>query len=381
MSTRHSMFSKLTPALLTGLLVGGGLLGAGLMVQSEPVQAYSGMVQPGPGQRDESLRADVKLVPSAQGLRADLTLTNVSRQPLKLVSWYVPGPELEDDLFLVDINGEPAAYLGAHYKRSAVTERELLTLLPGQSLHRSVALEKYYDLSEAGTVSVRFEVEALKLKGLSTSQLDRSYGRVLSSEPVSVSSQGWAYVPPADKLPDAQDAVQAGTLSYSKCSTSQQSTVKSAYSAAITYANESSSYLTSTSPSGTARYTTWFGTFSLNNWNTATTHFKAIQDAYNNKAVVIDCSCKKAGVYAYVYPSSPYKIYVCSAFWNAPMTGTDSKGGTLIHEMSHFTVVAGTDDWAYGQTDAKALAKSDPTKALDNADNHEYFAENNPKQN
>ena len=74
-------------------------------------------------------------------------------------------------------------------------------------------------------------------------------------------------------------------------------------------------------------------------------------------------------------------IYVCRAFWNAPTAGTDSKGGTLIHEMSHFNVTAGTDDHVYGQTAAKNLAATDPTSALDNADNHEYFAENNPKQN
>ena len=60
------------------------------------------------------------------------------------------------------------------------------------------------------------------------------------------------------------------------------------------------------------------------------------------------------------------------------MTGTDSKGGTIIHELSHFNVVAGTDDHAYGQTAAKRLAKRSPKKALDNADNHEYFAENTP---
>jgi peptidyl-Lys metalloendopeptidase len=60
------------------------------------------------------------------------------------------------------------------------------------------------------------------------------------------------------------------------------------------------------------------------------------------------------------------------------MTGTDSKGGTLVHEMSHFTVVAGTDDWVYGQAAAAALAGSDPDRAIDNADSHEYFGENNP---
>ena len=60
------------------------------------------------------------------------------------------------------------------------------------------------------------------------------------------------------------------------------------------------------------------------------------------------------------------------------MTGTDSKGGTLIHEMSHFNVVGSTNDWVYGQTGAASLAKSNPAKATDNADNHEYFGENTP---
>ena len=50
----------------------------------------------------------------------------------------------------------------------------------------------------------------------------------------------------------------------------------------------------------------------------------------------------------------------------------------LFSQSSHFTSNAGTQDHVYGQTDAKSLAKSNPTQAIDNADNHEYFAENNP---
>ncbi len=46
--------------------------------------------------------------------------------------------------------------------------------------------------------------------------------------------------------------------------------------------------------------------------------------------------------------------------------------------MSHFTVVASTDDWAYGQSAAASLASSNPSKAIDNADSHEYFGENTP---
>jgi hypothetical protein len=54
------------------------------------------------------------------------------------------------------------------------------------------------------------------------------------------------------------------------------------------------------------------------------------------------------------------------------------QGGTLIHESTHFAKLAGTDDHAYGQKGAKTLAVEDPDTAIDNADSHEYFAENNP---
>jgi peptidyl-Lys metalloendopeptidase len=49
-----------------------------------------------------------------------------------------------------------------------------------------------------------------------------------------------------------------------------------------------------------------------------------------------------------------------------------------VHETSHFNVVAGTRDLTYGQVKAKKLATSDPDKTLQNADSHEYFAENDP---
>jgi peptidyl-Lys metalloendopeptidase len=152
----------------------------------------------------------------------------------------------------------------------------------------------------------------------------------------------------------------------------------SARSNASTYASGSLSYLNG----GTQgpRYTTWFGIYDLNRYNTVKSHFAAISDAMDTKPVTFNCGCKKKNVYAYVYSNQPYTIYLCGVFWTAPMTGTDSKAGTLIHEMSHFTVVASTDDWAYGQTAAKSLAISDPNKAIDNADSHEYFAENNPFQ-
>ncbi|MDQ2695655.1 MAG: M35 family metallo-endopeptidase, partial [Pseudomonadota bacterium] len=125
------------------------------------------------------------------------------------------------------------------------------------------------------------------------------------------------------------------------------------------------------------RYTTWFGVFTSTRFNRVASNFDAIYSAFVNAGITFDCKCKQ-NYYAYVYSNDPYKIYLCKVFWQAPATGTDSKAGTLIHEMSHFDVVAGTEDWAYGQTNAKNLAINDPNKAVENADNHEYFAENTP---
>ncbi|MFY0522514.1 M35 family metallo-endopeptidase [Archangium gephyra] len=175
----------------------------------------------------------------------------------------------------------------------------------------------------------------------------------------------------------AQGTVSAQGLTFSgACTSTEQSSISSAFSSARTYANNASTYLNGITAS-TTRYKTWFGTYSSTNVTTARNHFTNIKNALANAAVVVDCSCNDS-YYAYVYPASPYKIYVCNAFWSAPTTGTDSKAGTLVHEMSHFNVVAATDDHAYGHSAAKSLAVSSPTRALDNADNHEYFAENTP---
>ncbi|KAF5343563.1 hypothetical protein D9758_012964 [Tetrapyrgos nigripes] len=95
-----------------------------------------------------------------------------------------------------------------------------------------------------------------------------------------------------------------------------------------------------------------------------------------------DCSCTQAGTFAYVYPNDIQTIYLCGAFWRAANTGQDSKAGTLVHESSHFTQLAGTVDEAYGRANCETLARNFPDLATVNADSHEYFAENvNPTLN
>ena len=170
----------------------------------------------------------------------------------------------------------------------------------------------------------------------------------------------------------------AAGLEFSKCSNAQQEQLGAAVDAGRAMTVDGHAYLAAGSNYG-ARYGTWFGAHDAGRGAAVTKNYAAIRDAFENKPLKIDCGCN-AAYFAYVYPAQPYTIYVCKAFWTAPVTGTDSRGGTLLHELSHFTVVAGTDDHVYGQSGAAELARTDPARAVNNADSHEYFGENSPPQ-
>jgi len=76
-------------------------------------------------------------------------------------------------------------------------------------------------------------------------------------------------------------------------------------------------------------------------------------------------------VYAYVYPQKPYHIWVGDEFFTAARNGPkDTTVGTLIHEATHWTIVKGSDDHAYG--DVEHLSA---TLARNNADTLERIAE------
>lgn len=76
--------------------------------------------------------------------------------------------------------------------------------------------------------------------------------------------------------------------------------------------------------------------------------------------------------FAYVDPyDKSHKINVGSLFFSSSNKGIDSKIGTIIHEISHFKNVLGTEDHAYGD-DILDLNMID---SLKNADTLERFAE------
>ena len=310
----------------------------------------------------------------------DVTATVVIRNRGTETAWvprqHVPTAVLDANLFSVTRNGEPVTYLGRLAKRAAPGAGDYVELKPGASIQGRTELSRHYDMADGGEYLVSFRMDLMNRVPVA-----ESGGDELTSAAVAV----WRNAPVLGKVVDwdalAAEASGRESLAYTNCSSSQQSGVSSAFSGATTYSTGAKNYLNSKTYSTVGvRYTTWFGAKNSSRFNTVKSHFTSIENAFLTKAVVVDCACTD-NYYAYVYPTQPYKIYVCNAFWSAPNTGTDSRAGTLVHEMSHFNAVAATDDHRYGQAACKSLATTTPKKAIDNADSHEYFAENTPAQN
>ncbi len=307
---------------------------------------------------------------ATQDVLVTVTISNPTRHTVRVLKWFTPAEGVEEPLFAVTRDGEPVSYTGAYYKRPAATGKDYVSLKAGESLTRTVNLADYYDLSQSGQYEVTYAVAAFDLLDEKANAF--KFRDSLTSEAVSMKVEGRE----AKGKPTPPPPPPPGGNSFNACTTAQQTTLVNARNQAKVYASESKNYLNRLS-SGTPRYLEWFGAFTTSRHGTVTDHFVAISDAFDNAGITFDCKCKQ-NYYAYVYPNRPYNIYLCKVFWTAPLAGTDSQAGTLIHEMSHFDVVAATDDVVYGQTGARNLADTDPDAAITNADNHEYFAENNP---
>ncbi|MDN4057363.1 M35 family metallo-endopeptidase [Massilia sp. YIM B02769] len=349
------------PALFSALPAACALLLAALPAHANPNIAVT-------------VTPEQNAIGKGDDVNVTVTLTNTGSTPQRLLKWRTPFVPPEHALFHITRDGQPVRYLGRHVKRAAPLDADYIVLAPGEARSARVELSSLYEMGITGAYSVRY----LTSHAAPSAKLGAGTQLVvgdLASNPAAIWIEG--RLPRGAALPQLSATPAAGAgLTFSSCSNAQQTSIANAFAAGTAMAADGLDYLTSRKQQG-QRYVNWFGPHEATRVATVTSNFTAIKDAFETRPVKVDCGCNEP-YFAYVYPAQPYNIYVCRAFWTAPLTGTDSMGGTLLHEMSHFNVVAGTDDHVYGQSGAADLARTSPERAINNADSHEYFGENNP---
>ena len=140
----------------------------------------------------------------------------------------------------------------------------------------------------------------------------------------------------------------------------------------------------------TETFARWFGAFSRPRAEVVRRNFKQLVVAMRSGAIAVVCSDNQTdgctdGEYAWVYPGQAYRVVVCPSFFDLPVitllqpgslaSENGTRSGTMIHEISHFTRVASTEDHCYSRGECREMAQDDPGKAIENADSYQYFAE------
>jgi peptidyl-Lys metalloendopeptidase len=309
------------------------------------------------------------------------TIVNTGDETLKLFNdpRGTLSPFHTNSFTIVSERGDGPEFSGAKVKygfeaaAKSGNVKAFTVLAPGQSVDVTHDLSAAYNFNSTGATSYSVEPSTLFHYIDALGNVQQIYAHVTDAHTTSL----------AGNLVSSK--LQARSrfrkrASFKGCSAAEQAQIKASIPEAIEYVVAASNYMKSRA-SGTQRFTTWFGTFSASRANLVQKHYQnIITNTPDLNGYTYECNPSGCddGVFAFVNPDDFGHISLCSAFWTAPVTGTNSKAGTIVHESSHFTKNGGTDDHAYGHSDAQALAKSNPSQAVMNADSHEYFAENTP---
>ena len=136
-------------------------------------------------------------------------------------------------------------------------------------------------------------------------------------------------------------------------------------------------------------YQTWFGRWEPVRSKFVRTTISALKNHIRTSKITFVCENRGAGAcdgstYAFVYPSDSGTIYLCAPYFELPslsdatfleVFNSGTRGGTIIHEMSHYDDVGGTYDHCYNRDTCSAFARMSPNRAAHNADSFQYFAE------
>jgi peptidyl-Lys metalloendopeptidase len=155
---------------------------------------------------------------------------------VRVLKWFTAAEGVEEPLFAVTRDGEPVAYLGAHYKRPAVTGKDYISLKAGQRISHTVNLAESYDLSQSGQYEVSYAVTSFQLFDQKANAL--KFRDSLTSDKISIRVEGRA----AKAKPTPPPPPPPGGNSFNACTVDQQSLLVSARNQAITYSNESRNY-------------------------------------------------------------------------------------------------------------------------------------------
>ena len=307
--------------------------------------------------------------------------------------WEQRGPSyrITGDCLIVQRDGEIIRYDGKLVKRGDPPVDAYVLIGPKQGLQSTLDISEAYAVDRVGDYTVRLNAlffDAFTVQGNAKADPRKRQVHEPHELPVATTIQFKVVAGAEPKLTSGQTARKASeeqaktsarAPNFNGATGNQEADTTLAHGNAQHFAALAAEQLEAGPARSNALYVTWFGAFDQNRYDVVTKHYKDIANALLTEQVTYDFTGKghrsdtcDPGDIAFTYRGSR-TVWLCIGYLSAAQIGTDCKFGILVHEWSHG--VSSTDDYAYGETACQNLANTDPAKATNNADSHEYFAE------
>ena len=298
-------------------------------------------------------------------LEIKVSYTNTSDQPVSFLIWHTALEGMVSHDFLdITFDGRSLSYIGIHAKRLPPKDSDYISLNAKQTVEAIVDIEGAYPIEEKGEYFISYKTNELAVESfkkqtpVSLVLLDNKPVRLVKQTPI---------------IDASCNATQVAQINEALIIAEQIAIIASRDLDNAPVAERANAQ----------RYIEWFGAFSPARYDTVANGMREIASALVNQRIGFDCTCDisfRENVFAFVFANDPFNMNVCPVFFRVSPAGTDSRSGTIVHEISHFTVVAGTDDFqsALNQSGSRTLANNFPEFAIRNANAFEYFAENTP---
>jgi len=287
----------------------------------------------------------------SQDLVLNFTVSNPLSYAQTFMRWGTPMEGVWTEMFDIrDEQDNRVDYIGMIVRRGPEPiSEEYLTIPAGGFITAMVNLGDNYDFTSVGKYMVRLDLPVYSQLEYTATGIHHAMFQM-------------------DTLPIRKPV--GAPQGFTNCNANQISQTNSAISGSI---SESARAFNCLNQGCDALYQRWFGTYSAANWNYVSVAYRNINSRLNN--FDFNGYCNPAGcgsnVYGYVYPTdTTYTVYMCGLFWSR----ANERVNTIVHEMSHFRPIAGTQDYTYGQANCLSLARQNPNQASRNADNICYMS-------
>jgi len=338
-----------------------------------------------------TLTVDKPRVGANEPATVRFTLQNLSQQPLSILEWETPLEGVKNDIFAIEHDGHAVAYRGPLFTRGLPAPESYVRLAPRESVTAVVDLARFYAIDEPGTYRVRLRgrvsdlgTEDAAVLAASAQTARRLRPRPLGSNEVSFEQTGRRTAPPEPPPPSRRTAIAAAPVFQGSCNAADKAAVETALDKSRIEASLAAiglAFLPTAQRPLSQRTTKWFGSYDLARYELVVRNYVAIYNGLASRQITF--ICEDAGAHcgadiAFVSHLDPFRIHLCPAFFRLRDDGPDSKPGAILHEMSHFQVIAGTEDHCRYMLACADLAVASPGLAVDSAQNYAYFAENDP---